>query len=423
MSSVLSELLGAREPLFTLALRQLEEASGNPGADIRLIAEIKKKAKIKIAELGLDPNDTTGKELYHTLLARVQKDDGQLVKAIGGNITDDIGTLMLLMKKAIEGFDIPKRCWVLRASVAKRLLKSMPPKRVMKLLGYRSVDSMLKRESVYELYGGLRFVESPQWLKRFTALYKQVGPSDFESRDINIVLLSEKRWGVPAKLFVHEHGHNITYLKELGVIYMLPMPIRHLPGITITVLPLLLHYLNEIRLYGAYFKLQQVKPNFGRVLTEALASEPSAAAVMAGTEVHWRVIQRYFGKPGRDYHPEVFEPHVQPEDLQWREPEEVLFQYGQRFKFWEGMNYVGVAYDKRPISFNLMDVAVSCLNRLEYGEQALYHFQSDLWDELCTRYVGQSKLEEQVLKQLDNELAITASMNPESLMNLSHETV
>ena len=68
-----------------------------------------------------------------------------------------------------------------------------------------------------------------------------------------------------AEEFVRKKRHNITHLKELGVILMLPTSLEKLPGITITAMPLLFHYINEIRLYSAFFKLQQVKPNFGKM--------------------------------------------------------------------------------------------------------------------------------------------------------------
>jgi hypothetical protein len=43
----------------------------------------------------------------------------------------------------------------LKRNVAKELLRSHPPRRLMKQLSFRSVDSMLKRENVCELYAGL----------------------------------------------------------------------------------------------------------------------------------------------------------------------------------------------------------------------------------------------------------------------------
>src|SRR5690606_10635361 len=135
-----------------------------------------------------------------------------------------------------------------------------------------------------------------------------------------------EKWGGLTAEFVHKKRHNLTHLKELGVIVLLPMPIDRMRGIVITVLPLLLHYYNEIRLYSAFFKIQQVKADFGKILVETLIADPDTSAVMAGQNIHWRVIQRYFGKLEGESHPEIFQPHVQPEDLHRRKAEEVLYK-------------------------------------------------------------------------------------------------
>lgn len=405
MSRMLSELLGATEPMFSLALKQLEQASGNTSVDIRLTSEIIGKVKLKTAELGLDPNDTTGKELYFALLSKVEKDDEHLVKQIGGSDPNDAAELMPLMKKAWEDFKTPKGCWVLKRSVAKRMLKSMPPKNVMKHLHYRSIDSMLKNENLAEIYGAMRFAEDPKWLNAFNETYKRLRPSDFETRNIEIVQMSKTRWGDIAAPFIHKKKHNITHLKELGVILMLPVS-GQLRGITIFVLPLLFHYLNEIRLYSAFFKLQQVKPNFGEILVNTLIADPAQGAVMAGQSIHWRVIQRYFGKLENEYHPEIFEPHVQPEDLHWRRAETMLYELDPELKFWQDLDYVATIHAGRPMTFNLLDVAASYVNKLPYKERAIYHFRESLWTEIFVRYMGEKTLEEQVLKQLNNNMII-----------------
>jgi hypothetical protein len=403
MSTFLADLLGATEPLFSLAVKQLEEASGRPGADVRLIAEIIGKVQLKAKELKLDPNDTTGEELYHALLNRIEQDDIHLVKQIGGKDPDDAAGLMPLMKKAWEHVDTPKSAWVLKHSVAKSMLKSLPPPNIMAHLGYKSVDSMLKRENLYEIYGALRFAETPAWLNKFNHLYKSLKPSDFETRQIEIVLMPLDRWGDIAANFIHKKRHNITHLKEMGVILMLPITAR-LRGVTIFVLPLLFHYLNEIRLYSAYFKLQQVKPNFGKIIVDTLIADPTKAAVMAGSHVHWRVIQRYFGKLESEYHPEIFEPHVQPEDLHWRKAEALLLEVDPGLEFWRDLDYVGVMHGKRPLTLSLLDTAASYVNRLKYEDRAIYHFREALWNELFVRYMGEANLASQVLKQLDNNM-------------------
>lgn len=403
MSKHIAELLGAVEPMFSLALRQLEEAGGRPSVDVRLTAEIMGKVQLKIKELGLDPKDTSGKELYFALLARIAKHDEHLCKHIGGKDTNDAVDLMPRIKAAWEALDTPKGCWVLKGSVARSMLRKMPPKNIMKLLGYSSVDSMLKRENLYEIYGALRFAEDSTWLNEFNLLYKELRPSDFESRDIQIVMMPAERWGKISEAFVHKKRHNITHLKELGVILMLP-PAPQMRGVTIFVLPLLLHYLNEIRLYSAYFKLKQVQPHFGEIVADTLNADPSSAAIMAGQHIHWRVIQRYFGKLESEYHPEIFEPHVQPEDLHWRRAEELLFKIDPELEFWKDMDYVGVLHQGRPVPFNLLDVAASYVNQSPYAERAIYHFREALWNEVFVRYMGEKTLEQQVLKQLDNDL-------------------
>ncbi len=404
MSKMLSDLLAANEPMFSIALKQLEHASGQPAVDVRLTAEIIGKVHIKTKELGLDSRDTTGAELYHALLEKVRLADEHLAHAIGGKDTEDVQALLPLMKKAVEGQKLPNECWVLKKSVAKNMLKKMPPKNTMAHLKYKSVDSMLKRENISEIYGALRFAEGPEWLNTFDGLYKSLKPSDFETRKIEILIMDPLRWGTIADSFVHKKRHNITHLKELGVIIMLPTTVSRLRGVTITCMPLLFHYINEIRLYSSFFKLQQVKPNFGKIIVDTLVADTSNAAVMAGQNIHWRVIQRYFGKLESEFHPEIFEPHVQPEDLHWRRAEESLYRIEPKLKFWQDMDYVGVHHGDRPVTFNLMDCAIAYCNQTPYSERVIYHFREALWNEIFVRYMGEKTLEQQVLKQLDNEM-------------------
>lgn len=406
MSRTISELLGAIEPLFSMAVQQLEQASGNPSADVRLTAEIVGKIRLKTEELGLDPDDTTPKELHHALVSKIEDHDKKLVRRIGGTDPNNVEQLMPLMRKAWEKVDTPKSCWVLKKTVARNMLKKSPPKAIMKHLGYRSVDSMLKHENLGEIYGALRFAETPEWLNSFNEQYKSLKPTDFETRQIEVIEMPIKRWGDIAAPFIHKKRHNITHLKELGVILMLPItPDAHLRGIAIFTLPLLFHYLQEIRLYSAFFKLQQVKPHFGKVIAETLIADPGSHATMAGQKIHWRVIQRYFGKLEHEKHPEIFEPHVQPEDLHWRRAEDLLYQLDPELGFWRDLDYVGIMdKDKRPVTLNMLDVAASYVNQSPYRERAIYHFRESLWNELFIRYMGQKTLEEQILQQLDNDM-------------------
>lgn len=73
MAKFLQELLTSGEPLFPQALSQLERSTGNDGVDVRLIADITHAAHAVMRGLGLDPADTTARELYLSLNAYAHK--------------------------------------------------------------------------------------------------------------------------------------------------------------------------------------------------------------------------------------------------------------------------------------------------------------------------------------------------------------
>ena len=404
MAKILRDLLDATEPVFSLSLRQLETASAQQGIDARLIGEIAEKMRHGTEAIGLDPQDTTGKELYGGLMSKMAADNLRVTKLIGGTDPDDVRAMVPLMVAAVENMKINRSAWVLKRSVAKKLLSVMPPKKLMKHLGYRSIDSMLKHENIDEIYTALRFSEGGEWLQKYNELFKTIQPSDFETRDISIVVMDHDKYVDLATHFVEKKLHNITHTKEMGVIVVVPMHAERMKGITLKSLPLMFHYINEIRLYSAFFKLKQVNTNFGATVVETLNADPGKASQMAGQYVHWRVIQRYFGKLKDEAHPEAFEPHVQPEDLHWRHAEEMLTLLDPEMNFWQDKDYVARTYDGLPVTFNLMDVSLGYSNNEPYENRYVYHFRESLWNEIFMRYMGHKNLEDQILKQLDNDM-------------------
>lgn len=412
MAQILRDLLDAKEPLFSLALKQLEMSSGQPGTDARLIGEIYEKANDRIRKLGLDPSDSTGKEIYQALLARMAQDNERLAKQIGGKDADNIRHMVPHIVKAAAQVKTNRSCWVLKHSVAKNLLRKMPPKKLMEHLGYRSIDSMLKQENIDEIYTALRFSEGGEWLNEYNEMFKHITPSDFEIRDINVVVMDHDKYVDLAEKFVIKKLHNVTHTKEMGVIVIVPMRQETMRGITLKTLPLIFHYVNEIRLYSAFFKLKQVEKNFGETVVETLIADTGKAAIMAGQRVHWRVIQRYFGKLKDEAHPEAFEPHVHPEDLHWRKAEDMLYELDDKMQFWEDMDYVGLMFEELPLAFNLVDVSFAYSNQEAYENRYSYHFRESLWNEIFMRYMGHKNLEDQILNQLDNDMIAPEMLRP-----------
>ena len=412
MTKFLRDILKAEEPLFTQSLRELEFLTGKKNIDNRLCSEIIQKAHAATSSLGLDSKDTTGRELYHALLNRVKKHNENLARSLGTSDKAPIKEIVPKLVEVAENAKVPKKCWVLKKSVAKDLLRQMPPKKMMKHLGYRSLESMLKNENFAEIYSALRFSEGDDWLNEYNELFKNtVKSGDFESRDIEIIIMDHDKWKDLTKKFVIKKKHNITHTKELGTIIVVPMHQTHMVGLSLKTLPLIFHYINEIRLYSAFFKLKSTLPNFGEVITETLIADTGTGATIAKFNIHWRVIQRYFGKLG-DQPPEVFQPHVQPEDLHWRRAADELYKISPELKFWEDLDYVAtLGNDSHPVALNLFDVSFSYSNQEKYENRYFYHMRESLWNEIFIRYMGEPAIKQQILEQLDNDM-----IKPEELI-------
>ncbi|HSX07824.1 MAG TPA: hypothetical protein VLG11_02930 [Candidatus Saccharimonadales bacterium] len=403
MTRFLSQTLGAEEPRFGMAVQDLERASGHENTDIRLSAEIIQQTQAKIRQLGLDPQDTTGPELYGALQERLRQDEQHLRGVLGLGAGAAPSDVLSRIQQFLENHELPKSCFALKSSVAKRLLKKIPPKKAMKQLGYRSVDSMLKHEPVAHIYTAALLLETPQWLQTYREQYMRLAPGDFESRKITIMYPKAKKWEKLAQAYVGQAKQNIVCLKELGAIMILPHE-TDMPGLAITTFLLVFNEMNTIRAHSSFTKLQQVKPDFGEIVKNAVEQEPYTSAELAGQPVPWRLIQRFYARNRHAYHPDIFEPHVQPEDLEWYDAEDLLKQLKPALGFWEGTAALSFLYEGEPVSLNVLDVALGHCNGLGFADRIIHFVRENIWHELMMRYLNQENLEGAIQQQLSKEL-------------------
>ena len=402
MTRVLSELLGAKEPTFRSSVNRLEQASGHPSSDIRLTSELQQVTFSKLRQLGLDPHDTTGPELYAALEERLKADDARLVQALKtASKSDDV---IASVAHALRSVPIPRSCFALKGTVLKTLLKKQPPKRAMKQLGYRSFESMLKHEAVPALYAAAWLVESASWRKSIIDQYKRLQSSDFEVREVAILNPISARWQTLSETVMAQKKHNVVAFKELGAVVLLPLPAEQPPAITTATLILALNAMNEIRASSTYLKLCQVKPHFGEVVQTVVLDEPHLSANILDQPVPWQLIQRYYARFKSAIRSDIFEPHIQAEDLSWHSIEKVLTHLEPSMEFWRGTEALSLLHDHEPVSFNIIDVALSYCNHLPFESRVVQYFRNSLWHELLLRYLKHDNVEQTVLAQLQAEL-------------------
>jgi hypothetical protein len=402
MTRILSDILGADEHRLRLGIHNLERASGGGSADVRLSADMLQASKRKLLELGLDPHDTTGPELYAALKQRLKADNARLSRVL--QKAADSQDIVASVAHALRIADIPRSSFALKLSVLKTLLKKQPPKHVMKQLGYRSLDSMLKHESAAALLALAWLQEAPTWQKTLRDQYKRLQATDFEVRDITISTPDSERWTKLADSLVADQKHNVIALKELGAVVLLPLPTEAPESAMTATLTLALHSMNEIRAASTYLKLCQVKPDFGQIVQQVIADEPYLGAELLDQPVSWQMLQRYFARFTDAFRSELFEPHIQADDLSWHSVEDVLEQLEPSLAFWRGTEHLGLVYDHQPVSLNIVDVALAACNKLPYANRIVHYLQHSLRAELLLQYLQHERVEQTVLGHLQTEL-------------------
>jgi hypothetical protein len=298
-----------------------------------------------------------------------------------------------------------KEGFFLKEENAKNILKRRPPKGVLKYLGYSNVDEMLEREDVVEIFSALRFVEDNEWMhETFNIAYGEFKPEDFEKRPIELRML-HKQWYEIAEKFVAKKHHNVSHLKEFGVIFLNPIN-QTVPGAFIRDFALFFHYFHELAFYSKLFEKFADGPDFAEKLKSFLRGDlPEKNAVSPG---EWLIVQRYLWKENlKD--PKLFLPRVNPESLHWHKAENDLIEFGKKnpnsnLNFWDKLDFVGDYFpDKNGelslVSFDLEDNAM-IFSEKQHGDdvEIWYHQQEALWNELFRRYVGKEEMDKLIIE-------------------------
>jgi hypothetical protein len=402
MSRVLAQLLGADEAQLRLHIQQLERAAGLPKADIRLGLAIKARVSHKLAQLGLDPFDTTGPELFRSLQQKIVEDE-QMVRqqlhipnnAVGAVVSSAVQKF--LQKQHIEVFAI-------KHVALRKIMKQCKPKATMKQLGYRSMDSMLKHEPMPQLLAATLIVETKEWHAARLEKYSSLSPCDFEVRKMQFIVPAEKHWPKLSQKFTSERKTNVVGLPEAGSVVLLPID-RVLPAVALTTAMLALEAGNEIRAVGAFLKLHQVQPDFGGIVAQSCRGELGLDGIVPGQALSWHDIHWFFANTHTNGLPDAFEPHVQSEDMKRTDHTEVLAELHDSLAFWRDTHPLAFIHGKDVVSLNVFDVSVSVCNAFDYSERLVHNMRLALHRELIGGYLNQNTFRDSVGDAIERRLA------------------
>jgi hypothetical protein len=387
MPKLLAELLDIPEVLIETAITKLEHLSGWQSTDVRLLAEANNKLRAKTKELGLDPEDTTGTELYYALQAKLAADE----KSFNLGREEIIQKLSQVYKA--------RKVYALRHGVAKDLLRGHPPKHLMKQLNYRSIDSMLKRENIVALYAALQIAESSRWHKTFWKDLSKLSPSDFETRQIEVVQIDAKRYKSLSNY------SNTSPVELMGAVAVWPNTLSVMGLCVQTALNI-----SKLREVCTYLKLKQVEPNFGKNLAEILQNEFTPPLEISHTPISWHTVFQHYGRRTAAEHTEYFGPHLLHEDIKAHYPLKSLSKISPVFNWWEGLEHVIKQTEDGLVSLNLADVLAG--HPHNYKKRSIAHAQASLWHEFIDRYLDHPAVEQHFMQQLEPQTIAAEDLNP-----------
>lgn len=351
--------------------------------------------------------------VYDVLLEKVKEDDTGLNDYIGLKNAVGVDAAKRIADFVVKAMP-PQKGWFLKKEKAREFLVAIPPQKIMESLGYKTAEEMVAKEDLLEVFSALRFLEDAEWLNSvFFKQYEKLTPDDFEERVIEVKPLGEK-WAEAARKFTQKKHHTVSHLKELGVIFIIPI-FNDRAGETLRLLSLTMHYLNEVKYYSNLF--EQFKPfpkffafNLISLLRGDVAENRALMSPASVTGARFLVVQRYLAK-GDENDWRLFVPHVNPEAFHWQKAEDgiqnipaVFPDFKNDLSFWKGLGWVGDYFDTETgidqlVSFNLVDTIMNLADR-EMSVKYLYHHQESLWNKIFASYYGEDKMLEQTKENI-----------------------
>lgn len=398
MCKLLADLTHTNKTLLKEIITRFESRAAHPGIDIRLTSEIFSTAHMKTRALGLDPHDTTGRELYVALKNMAALHDEFIMKKLHINHTESTLEILGKLEKVTSKLNIPKQSQQIKPAMLKDIITQNPPKRLMKMLGYRTVDSLVKRETPGAILGAAQLLESKSWLLKLQAAYKRLQPYDMTTGSIQIARTNAKKWHKVTRYITYTHQIPLITVPEVGEVVILPVDTKNRSGFTLYMLSMIIHSVKEIRMLSSFLKYQQLSPQFGKLLSDSIFYEETLHVPVVGQEIHWRSFQRQYA---RDQIRLMMHPHIQAEDFAYRSAEETLYKLEPALSFWEHLDFVGLMTKGGPISMNLLDNLLNLVNNTPYEKRYTSHVRQATWDELFARYLQTDHIHGHAVRTLE----------------------
>lgn len=405
----LARILRTKPEVLLDLEKKMEKLTGKSGVMERIAEENEILIRQTLKELNLPEKNLNAKDVYNALIGHIKNIDARLYDFLDkpdlSKMSGKCGKLCetaLALAKPSPGFFIKKE-------KAVKMLEKFPPQSMLNFFGCKTVAELVEKKGLSSVFSALRFTQNTEWMhKFFDEAYNDLTAGDFEEREVELKVL-EPEWLDVAGKFLEKKYHNLSHLKELGVIFIIPIQIDT-PGETLRMFTLLLHYLNEVPFYSGLFRKFSREQDFAGKVKSLLRGDVPEGKLPESENIVLRIVQRYLAKDDpSDFR--LIEPHINPEAEHWYKAEGDLggisdmpsfaeASDGRAFASWQKLDFVGGFFpngltgtgNEELVSFDLIDLTMSLAQNSEV--KYLYHQEEALWNKIFIEYLGRDKLNE-----------------------------
>ncbi|MEK7209508.1 MAG: hypothetical protein AAB670_01135, partial [Patescibacteria group bacterium] len=337
----IAKILGVTEKTLIDFEGMISLSTGTNGVINKIAAENENTIAKTLSQIGLSP-ESTAEEVRGALQKAIFYHEKQFLNFLnslsGQNEFEKAASLARSLAKTGRGFFLKK-------NLIAEIFKKRSPENLLKYLGYDSVGELIKEDGdLTEHFSALRFVETDEWMHQtFEEAYGSFTAADFEEREVEIRVLGE-RWHDIAQKFVEKKHHNVSHLKEFGVIFLNPIKMD-IPGKFLRDFALLLHYFHEVEFYSKLFKKYSLGPDFAARFKSLLRGDVKELMEVKEKN-NWLIVQRYLVKENPQ-DPRLFQPRINPESIHWAKGEKDLASIGESagdkvdLSMWFNLDWVG----------------------------------------------------------------------------------
>ncbi len=398
MSKLLVDLLRVHDREFRDMISRLERVCLSPGVDIRLSGEIQMKTRSKSKELQLDADDTTLEEFYYGLRGKLIEHDTKLLEALKLTKSNPQIRAKKLTQLA-NRLSKKERSLSITPAGCRRMLLAVPPRRTLKMLKLRSLESVLKREDPRVLYALAAEIEDDSWRSQIHAKMKRLQTKDIGWHVPEAVSLS-LAWYEKLSDSVAHHG---LFLRspEMGVLVVMPVMNNTRKGLSVYALGTLLQALSRFSVESMPYVQTGLLQGYNVALPEIAHTMQPTLTPIHGLKPSWSAVYELFLKGHL--------PHELPDtefllgDMSWQTTEMKIAGLMPDFSFWVGTHFLGKCDEHQVISMHFLDVARNVVLDIPFGQQQNIHLEASLWNELQVRYLQQETLSRSLVNQLRRE--------------------